>query len=219
MTQESLYVRRKPSYSAKLLELAPESFKAFGEFNKQALSAGALTVKQKELIAVAATHITGCPYCIEAHVGKAKAQEASLAELLEAIAIAAAVSAHGVVHHAANAAQAYESADGQDLYPISNIALNGQLQHGNPDQFASFGAYVEQVLLPGHLNAKDKQLVALGSALVIGNAYSIDSFTESAKQAGVSLQEVTETLLVAAALKAGASLAHRVNALQAYDKE
>jgi len=108
MSQESLYVRRTPGYSSKLFNQVPETVKAFSEFNKLALASGALTVRQKELVAIGIAHVTGCPYCIEAHVHKAKAEEAALEELIEAILVAAAVQSHAVFAHGANAAVAYE---------------------------------------------------------------------------------------------------------------
>jgi len=221
MSQESLYVRRSPSFSSKLVGLAPEAFKAFGEFNKQALGEGALTVKAKELIAVGITHLTGCPYCIEAHTGKAKTEQASLAELAEVIAVAAAVNAHSSYYHGVNLAAAYEGGhpEGSDLYPLGNLARAAQLAEQNPQGAISFERYVEQALKAGKLTEKEKLLVAVGASFVAGNAYSIEIFTAQAKAAGISLQEIVEALLVAAALNAGAVAAHRINALQAFERE
>lgn len=220
MSQESLYVRRAPSFSAKLFGLAPEAFKAFGEFNKQALAEGALTVRVKELIAVGITHITGCPYCIEAHTGKAKAEQASLDELAEVIAVAAAVASHAAYYHGVNLLAAYEGGhpEGSDLYPLSNLGRTEQLAGHNPQGATSFERYVYQALKAGRLTEREKLLVAVGAAFVTGGAYSIEIFTAQAREAGITLQEIAETLLVAAALNAGAVVAHRVNTLQAYER-
>ena len=43
---------------------APEAIKAFWAFDKAALAAGAISVKNKELIAIAVAFTTQCPYCI-----------------------------------------------------------------------------------------------------------------------------------------------------------
>ncbi|MFC5704418.1 carboxymuconolactone decarboxylase family protein [Cohnella faecalis] len=220
MSQESLYVRRAPSFSSKLFGLAPEAFTAFGEFNKQALAEGALTVRVKELIAVGITHITGCPYCIEAHTGKAKAEQASLSELAEVIAVAAAVNAHASYYHGVNLLAAYEGGhpEGSDLYPLGNLARVEKLAELNPHGATSFERYVDQALKPGKLTEKEKLLIAVGAAFVTGGAYSIEIFTAQAKAAGVTLQEIAEALLVAAVLNAGAVVGHRVNALHAYER-
>jgi len=220
MSQESLYVRRAPSYSAKLFSHVPETAKAFGEFNKQALAAGALTVKQKELIAVGVTHITGCPYCIEAHTGKAKAEETTLEELAEVIVVAAAVNSHAAFAHGANAVVAYEGGfggEGSDLYPFRNIERGEELAASTPGA-ASLTAFWEEAFKPGLLSSKEKWLIALGAALVTGDAYSIEVYTGKARDAGASLAEIAETLFVAGVLNAGAVVAHRVNTIAAFER-
>jgi AhpD family alkylhydroperoxidase len=212
MSNSSLYTRRSQAYSAKLFAYAPDTFKAFGEFNKQALAEGALSVKVKELIAVGVAHITGCPYCIEAHVNKSKDQAVVLEELVEAIAVASAVSAHSVFYHSVNTL-----AEGEDLYPASNLEKIEEVEKISEAQYTSFAAFVHHALQPGQLTAKEKLLIALGSAHVTGSAYSIDIFARQAKEIGVTLQEAAETIAVATALKAGAALAHRVNTQQAFE--
>ncbi|WP_138751194.1 carboxymuconolactone decarboxylase family protein [Paenibacillus sinopodophylli] len=220
MSNESLYIRHNQAYSAKLFGYAPEAFKAFGEFNKQALAAGKLSVKTKELIAVAVAHITGCPYCIEAHVGKAKDQNTSLEELVESIVVATAVNAHSVFYNAINALNAYNSSGAEeDLYPRSNLEKIEEIEKLNETQYTAFTGFVHSALQPGLLTGKEKILIALASAHITGNAYSIDIFARQAKEAGTSLEELSETILVATVLKAGSALAHRVNAQQAFDRE
>ena len=49
----------------KLDEKAPGPMKAFWAFDKEAFSAGALDILQKQLMAVAVALTTQCPYCIE----------------------------------------------------------------------------------------------------------------------------------------------------------
>lgn len=215
----SLYTRHTPSFNAKLFGYAPDAFKAFGEFNKETFQDGVLTTKTKEHIAVAVAHITGCPYCIEAHVGKGKAQQSSFQELFEAAAVGAAISAHSTFFNAANAWNAYEGSEGAELYSYSNIELLEQLENVNEGLYTSFVEYVNRSLQPELLSAKEKLLIAVGSAHVTGSAYSIEIFTKKAKEAGATLPELTETILVATALKAGAAMAHRVNALVAYERE
>ncbi|MCW3790435.1 carboxymuconolactone decarboxylase family protein [Paenibacillus sp. LS1] len=218
MTQ-NLYTRPTPAASTKLFAYAPEAFQAFGEFNKQTFAEGALTVKVKEYIAVAAAHITGCPYCIEAHVGKAKGQEATFEELLEAVAVAAAINAHSAFYNSIHTWNAYNEEANTELYALDHIERIERLEETNEGLYTSFVEYINRTLVPERIGVKDKLLIAVGASHVTGNAYSIEIFTRKAKAEGVTLEELAETILVASALKAGAAIAHRVNALAAYERE
>jgi AhpD family alkylhydroperoxidase len=85
---------------AKLEENAPDAMKAFWAFDKAVFAEGALTVQQKQLIAVAVALTTQCPYCIELHCKAARGAGASDAQLAEAALVAAAIRAGGSVTHA-----------------------------------------------------------------------------------------------------------------------
>jgi len=92
----------------KLRELKPDLFKAFLEFDGKVFEEGALSVKIKELIAVATAHITQCPYCIDAHTKRAKKAGASDAEVAETVFVAMALRAGGSWAHSAIAMRALE---------------------------------------------------------------------------------------------------------------
>ena len=62
----------------------PEFLNAWSPFNQQAMKHGALSVKQKELIAVALAVANHCGYCIASHVKKCVDLGLSRAEILEA---------------------------------------------------------------------------------------------------------------------------------------
>jgi AhpD family alkylhydroperoxidase len=84
-------------------ELAPEAMAAFNAFNAAIFKDGALSVKVKELIAVAVALTTQCPYCIEIHAKSAKAAGCTDAELAEVTMVAAALRAGGAVTHGTHA--------------------------------------------------------------------------------------------------------------------
>lgn len=86
-----------------LKDHAPEALAAFDMLNAAVFKDGALSVKVKELIAVAVAVTTQCPYCIEVHVKKAKAAGATDSELTEATMVAAALRAGGAVTHGTHA--------------------------------------------------------------------------------------------------------------------
>lgn len=217
MSDDILY---KKSYIRRLGELgklAPETMKKFAAFDQQALSEGVLSKKTKELIAVAIAHVTGCPYCIEAHVTSAKRLEVSKEEMLEAIMVATALKAGSAIAHGVNALNAYDGTDGQELYRRSNKNRLNEFKDINADLFGAFSQFNQQALKNGLLSRKEKELIAVAVAHVTGCAYCIDSHTKSAKQLGVTLEELAESIFVATALKAGSALAHSVNALNAYN--
>ncbi|MEW9673769.1 carboxymuconolactone decarboxylase family protein [Ammoniphilus sp. 3BR4] len=105
---EELY---KASYFNRIKELSDlnnESFKAFIVFDQQAMKPGLLTTKEKELIAVAVAHTTGCPYSIDFHTKEAKKAGAILEEIAEAIFVSTALKAVSAIYHSVNALNAYE---------------------------------------------------------------------------------------------------------------
>lgn len=82
-----------------LNENAPDAMKAFWAFDKAAFTDGALTVQQKQLIAVAVALTTQCPYCIDLHSKAARVAGATDAQLSEAAIVAAAIRAGGAITH------------------------------------------------------------------------------------------------------------------------
>jgi AhpD family alkylhydroperoxidase len=80
-------------------KLAPHVHDAFTAFSDQVFADGALPTKTKQLIAVAAAHITQCPYCIRGHTKAALRHGATAQEIMEAIWVAAEMRAGGACAH------------------------------------------------------------------------------------------------------------------------
>lgn len=91
----------KPSaeLAKKRKNLAPEAASAFHAFSEAVFREGALSRKHKQLIAVAAAHVTQCPYCIRGHTRAATREGATPEELMEAIWVAAEIRAGGAYAH------------------------------------------------------------------------------------------------------------------------
>jgi AhpD family alkylhydroperoxidase len=89
-------------------KLAPEIHAAFSLFSQRVFAEGALLTKIKQLIAVAAAHITQCPYCIRGHTKAAIRHGATAEEIMEAIWVAAEMRAGGVYAHSALALDTIE---------------------------------------------------------------------------------------------------------------
>ncbi len=215
---DSLYKKSYFSRITELKEYAPEAFQSFFAFNTEALAEGKLSVKLKELIAVAVAHITGCPYCIELHVGNAKKNEADKEEVAEAIFVATALKAGSAAAHGVNALNAFDGESDEELYKASYFNRLKEFGDLNGDTFKAFAAFDHKALKAGKLTVKEKELIAVASAHTTGCAYCINLHTKNAKKAGASLEEITEAIFVAVALKAGSAIAHSVNALNAYDE-
>lgn len=108
---EHLYPVATKEMSAKRASLAPETAQAFRSFSKQVFAAGALDEKTKQLIAVAAAHVTQCPYCIRSHTQTARRKGATPQEIMEAIWVASEMRAGAAYAHAALALDAMAELD------------------------------------------------------------------------------------------------------------
>ena len=89
-------------------ELAPEIHAAWDAFSQQVFADGALPGKTKQLIAVAAAHVTQCPYCIRGHTKLARRAGASDQEIMEAIWVATEMRAGGAFAHSTVALHALD---------------------------------------------------------------------------------------------------------------
>lgn len=96
---DHFYSKEGTKHLLKMMELNKELFNAFIQFNLKTFEEGALSVKTKELIALACAHITRCPYCIDGHLKKAKQAGASEAEIAEAVYVAIAMNAGASFAH------------------------------------------------------------------------------------------------------------------------
>jgi AhpD family alkylhydroperoxidase len=70
----------------------------------------------------------------------------------------------------------------------------------------------------GAIPRKYRELIALAVAFTTQCPYCIEVHTKAAKKAGASREEVTESSLIAAALRAGGAATHGAMALKFYDE-
>jgi AhpD family alkylhydroperoxidase len=91
-------------------ELLPEIEASFQAFSKSVFEDGALPAKTKQIIAVAAAHVTQCPYCIRGHTKAALRHGATEKELMEAIWVATEMRAGAAYAHSALALEEMEHA-------------------------------------------------------------------------------------------------------------
>jgi len=70
---------------------APELAKKFFEYYNAIFEEGALTEREKALIALAVAHTVQCPYCIDAYTQACLEKGSHLGEMTEAIHVAVAI--------------------------------------------------------------------------------------------------------------------------------
>ncbi len=76
-------------------KLADKFFDYYGEVFKE----GALTEREKSLIALAVSHAVQCPYCIDAYTQDTLSKGCSEAQMMEAVHVAAAIKGGAALVH------------------------------------------------------------------------------------------------------------------------
>jgi 4-carboxymuconolactone decarboxylase len=70
---------------------APELWQKFSEWYASVFGPGALTKREKSLIALAVAHAVQCPYCIDAYTQECLSQGADMQQMTEAVHVASAI--------------------------------------------------------------------------------------------------------------------------------
>lgn len=70
---------------------APELWNKFAEWYGAVFADGALTGREKVLIALAVAHAVQCPYCIDAYTEQCLEKGSNLAQMTEAVHVASAI--------------------------------------------------------------------------------------------------------------------------------
>jgi AhpD family alkylhydroperoxidase len=100
------------------------------------------------------------------------------------------------------------------MYDMKNLGKFKRLGELAPAAFKAFVAFDEAVMKNGIVPLKYKELIAVAAALTTQCPYCIQIHTTKAKQAGATEQELAETTLVAAALRAGGAMTHGTHTLE-----
>lgn len=100
------------------------------------------------------------------------------------------------------------------MYDMKKLAKLNSMAELAPEAFKAFAAFDEAVVRGGVIPLKYKELIAIAVALTTQCPYCIEIHTKKARKAGVTDQELAETTLVAAALRAGGAVTHGTHALE-----
>src|SRR5271154_4679132 len=93
------------------------------------------------------------------------------------------------------------------MYDMANLKKLKTLGEGAPKAMDAFWAFDKAALADGVVPKKYKELIALGVALTTQCPYCLEVHRGNAVAAGATPEEIAETALVAAALRAGAAVA------------
>jgi 4-carboxymuconolactone decarboxylase len=95
-------------------------------------------------------------------------------------------------------------------YDPHDLARFGEIGKNAPELAEKFFAWYNAVFADGALSAREKSLIALAVAHVVQCPYCIDAYSSDCLQKGADLDQMTEAVHVAAAIRGGSSLVHGV---------
>lgn len=109
------------------------------------------------------------------------------------------------------------SASSPHYYHSTDLGRFPEIARGSKDLADKFFAWYGAVFAEGALTAREKSLIALAVSHAVQCPYCIDAYSRDALQKGSNLDEMTEAVHVAAAIRGGASLVHGVQMLNHTD--
>ena len=95
-------------------------------------------------------------------------------------------------------------------YHPRDLARFAEIGDNVPALWHKFLAWYSAVFDDGALSAREKALIALAVAHTVQCPYCIDAYSTSCLEKGADIEQMTEALHVAAAIRGGATLVHGV---------
>jgi AhpD family alkylhydroperoxidase len=103
------------------------------------------------------------------------------------------------------------------MYDMANLKKLDALGQGAPKAMEAFWAFDKAALADGVVPKKYKELMAIAVALTTQCPYCLELHRAAAEAAGATQEELAETALVAAALRAGAAVTHATHVIGSSD--
>ncbi len=95
-------------------------------------------------------------------------------------------------------------------YEEQDLERFGEIGKHSPELYKIFMNYYQSVMSEGALTVREKALIALAVAHTVQCPYCIDAYTRGCLENGSNLEEMTEAVHVASAIKGGATLIHAI---------
>ena len=194
--------------TARYADWAPQALKGFQALAGGAFAPGALSVREKEIIAFGCALALRCPYCIDYHHKLGSDAGATREELTEALWVAIAVAAHAPLAHASIALRLLDGEWPADFYnagwqaPLANFAV------ASPAAMRGYEALQDAAFAAGVLSAPTKTLIAVACAHNVRCPMSIERYVTQALANGSPKAAIAEAVFVAIEMAAGACLGH-----------
>ena len=100
-----------------------------------------------------------------------------------------------------------------EYYKPEHLKRFGEIGEGNPELAKKFIDYSAAVFEDGALSIREKALIALAVAHAVQCPYCIDAYSSECLKQGSDLEQMTEAVHVANAIRGGASLVHGLQML------
>jgi len=99
-------------------------------------------------------------------------------------------------------------------YRPADLPKFPDITEGSPRLGEAFFRYYGKVFEDGALTSREKSLIALAVSHAIQCPYCIDAYTADSMERGADLEQMTEAVHVACAIRGGASLVHGVQMME-----
>jgi alkylhydroperoxidase/carboxymuconolactone decarboxylase family protein len=98
----------------------------------------------------------------------------------------------------------------ETYYKPEDLSRFAEMSEGSPELWKKFMDYYGAVFEDGALSEREKALIALAVASAVQCPYCIDAYTQASLEKGSNLEQMTEAIHVANAIRGGAALVHGV---------
>jgi len=98
----------------------------------------------------------------------------------------------------------------ESYYHPGDLGKFTEMGKGNKELWEKFSSYYNAVFAEGALTEREKALIALAVSHAVQCPYCIDAYTQACLEKGSNIEEMTEAVHVACAIRGGASLVHGV---------
>jgi len=103
-------------------------------------------------------------------------------------------------------------------YEEEDLGRFSEIGKHRPDLFEKFTAWYQACQEDGALSRREKALIGLAVAHALQCPYCIDAYSQSCLESGSNMEQMTEAIHMASAIRGGASLIHGLQAHNSVNK-
>jgi alkylhydroperoxidase/carboxymuconolactone decarboxylase family protein len=97
-------------------------------------------------------------------------------------------------------------------YNEEDLSRFSEIGKHRPDLFEKFMAWYQACQEDGALSRREKALIGLAVSHAVQCPYCIDAYSQSCLESGSNLEQMTEAIHLASAIRGGASVIHGLQA-------